>query len=291
MNGLRLVASVALTIALAGSAVETTGQQEATRDTAAQTVASHRLPATLDSLYPPQAKQPEYLIRMVDLGVRLSGVAVDLATDDAGNVASSFSAFDTAYREMAGLVPEWQGLFPMGPVTDLGEALASGDPANVGPAFAAVDEVCASCHHEYMVAVTQRFGWQDANVISATDPVSHQQVGHAEFMHMLDFSLAGITHDLAQGQVESARRHYRDFRQRFAVLGEICEDCHGVEERFYFTDAASVARVEAIGAALDAVNPDPAAVQGAVMDVGFNTCHRCHLVHVPAAFAKAPSTP
>ena len=289
MSGLKFVVSVALVMAVAGSAASLAAQQEATQGAAVQTVASHRLPASLDSLYPPQASKPEYLIQMVALGSRMSGVAVDLATQDLEQVASSCAAFEAAYRETAGLVPEWRDRFPMEPVTSLGEALASGDPARVGPAFDAVGGVCAACHHDTMVAVTQRFHWPDANVITTTDPVSGRKVAHAEFMHMLDFSLTGITHDLAQGQVDSARRHYQDFRRRFTVLGETCEDCHGVEERFYFTDAASTARVEAIGAALEAADPDPGAVQGAVMEVGFNTCHRCHLVHVPAAFAKAPS--
>jgi hypothetical protein len=138
-----------------------------------------------------------------------------------------------------------------------------------------------------MVAVTQRFGWPDASTITATDPVSDRSVSHAELMHMLDFSLTGITHDLAQGQVDAARGHWIDFKRRFAALAETCEDCHGIEERFYFTDAASAARVEAIGQALGADVPEVAAVQQAVAEVGMHTCHRCHLVHVPAAFAKA----
>lgn len=287
MCGLRFVVSVAVAIAVAGSAAGTARQQEAAQETAAQTVASHGLPASLDALYPPQAQQPKYLMHMVDLGARMTGVAVDLATQDFEHLASSFAAFEAAYRETAGLVPEWRDRFPVEPVTSLGEALASGEPDRVGPAFAAVGGVCADCHHDTMVAVTQRFDWPNANAITATDPVSGEKVAHAEFMHMLEFSLTGVTHDLAQGQVDSARTHYQDFRRRFEVLAETCEDCHGIEERFYFTDAASKARVEAIGAALDADAPDPAAVQGAVMEVGFNTCHRCHLVHVPAAFAKA----
>ena len=289
MSGSRFAVAVAVAIAVAGGAAGIAGQQDTAHGSAAQAVASHRLPASLDSLYPPQAPQPVFLMRMVALGARLDGIAVDLATQDLEHVASSFAAFEAAYRDTAGLVSEWRDRFPMEPVTSLGEALASGDPAQVEPAFSAVGAVCASCHHDTMVAVTQRFHWQDANAITTTDPVSGRKVAHAEFMHMLDFSLTGVTHDLAQGQLDSARNHFQDFRRRFAVLGETCEECHGTEERFYFTDAASTARVEAIGAALDAATPDLAAVQGAVTEVGFNTCHRCHLVHVPAAFAKAPS--
>lgn len=251
-----------------------------------RTEVAHGVPASLDALYPPQAKQPEYLMRMLRLGSLMTGVAVDLAQQDVEHAAQGFAAFRSDYLEVAALVPEWRGEFPVEPVDALGEALASGDPARVGPAFGAVGAVCASCHHSSMAAVAARYHWPDANAITTTDPVSGERVGHAQFMHQLDFSLTGITHDLAQGQLDEARAHFEDFRRRFAALGETCENCHGTEERFYFTDPASAARVEAIGAALSAENPDPGAVQGAVMEVGHNTCFRCHLVHVPAAFAK-----
>ncbi len=249
-------------------------------------VASHGLPASLDALYPPQAQGPEYLMRMVGLGAAMTGIGVDLAQQDVEHAAQSFAAFRAAYLGVAELVPEWRDRFPIAPVDALGAALASGDPAQVGPAFGAVGGVCASCHHDSMAAAYHRYHWPDANAITTTDPVSGQRVGHAQFMHQLDFSLTGITHDLGQGQVEAARAHYRDFEKRFAALAGTCEDCHGTEERHYFTDAASTARVEAIGAALAAASPDPAAVQAAVMEVGVATCHRCHLVHVPAAFSK-----
>jgi cytochrome c556 len=252
-----------------------------------QPVASHGLPASLDALYPPQAEQPEYLMRMVGLNGHLVGIGIDLEQQDLEHAAVSYASFKAAYLELAGLVPEWRDRFPEAPVEALDAALTAGDPAQVGPAFGAVGAVCGSCHHETMAAVAYRYHWPDANTITTVDPVSGARVGHAEFMHQLDHSLTGITHDLAQGQLDAARGHYQDFRRRFEALAGTCEDCHGTEERHYFTDAASVARVEAIGAALGEQPPDPAAVNGAVMEVGVATCHRCHLVHVPAAFAKS----
>jgi cytochrome c556 len=282
-----VLSAAAGALALAAAAPPVAAGAAAAGGEAVQPVASHGLPASLDALYPPQARQPEYLMQMVGLGAAMTGIAVDLEQQDLEHAAQSFAAFRAAYLATAGLVPEWRDRFPAEPVEALGAALASGDPARVGPAFGAVGGVCASCHHDTLTAAYQRYHWPDANAITTVDPVSGQKVGHAQFMHQLDFSLTGITHDLGQGQVEAARAHFRDFQKRFAALAGTCEDCHGTEERHYFTDAASAARVEAIGAALAATSPDPAAVQGAVMEVGVTTCHRCHLVHVPAAFSKA----
>ena len=281
-----IMLAAAITSAVAAGAWLVAGEPPEAVTEGPRLEVSHGVPASLDALYPPQAKQPEYLMRMLRLGSLMTGVAVDLAQQDVEHAAQGFAAFKSDYLEVAALVPEWRERFPVEPVDALGEALASGEPARVGAAFGAVGAVCHSCHLGAMPVVAARYHWPDAMAISATDPVSGKRVSHAEFMHQLDFSLTGITHDLGQGQVEAARAHFEDFRRRFAALAETCENCHGTEERFYFTDAASASRVEAIGEALNADSPDPAAVQGAVMEVGHNTCFRCHLVHVPAAFAK-----
>ncbi|MCU0303046.1 MAG: cytochrome c [Thermoanaerobaculales bacterium] len=278
---INLTAMAALAVAGAGATAATGGAADAPI-----LAASHGLPASLDALYPPLAEQPEYLVRMLGLNGHFVGIGIDLAQGEVEHATAGFQAFRNAYLELAGLVPEWRDRFPADPVDALGEALASGDPARVGAAFGAVGAVCAGCHHQSMTAVAHRYHWPDANAVTVVDPVSGSTVGHAEFMHQLDFSMTGITHDVAQGQPEAARAHYRDFRSRFEALAGTCEDCHGTEERFYFTDQGSMARVEAIGAALAAEPPDPAAVGAAVMEVGVSTCHRCHLVHVPAAFTK-----
>jgi hypothetical protein len=129
------VVSVAFVVAVAGSAAITAEQQDAAHGAAARTVASHGLPASLDALYPPQAREPVFLMRMVDLGARMTGVAVDLATQDLEHLASSFAEFESTYRATSDLVPEWRDRFPMEPVNALGLALASGDPDRVGPAW------------------------------------------------------------------------------------------------------------------------------------------------------------
>jgi hypothetical protein len=112
---------------------------------AVQPMASHGLPVSLDALYPPQAQQPEYLLRMLGLNNLMVGVAIDLEQQEVEHAAAGFAAFKAAYLEVAELVPEWRGRFPAEPVEALGEAIASGDPAQVGPAFGAVGAVCARC--------------------------------------------------------------------------------------------------------------------------------------------------
>ena len=80
MSGSRFVVSVAFVIAVAGSAVVTAEQPEVVPGAPAPMAVSHGLPASLDSLYPPRSHEPKFLLQMLTLGSRLTGVAVDLAT-------------------------------------------------------------------------------------------------------------------------------------------------------------------------------------------------------------------
>jgi cytochrome c556 len=224
---------------------------------------------------------------MVDLAAAMTTIAVDLSEQDVENAANGFARFKTVYAEAAELVPEWRDRYPGGPVQELGDALAGGDPEKVMAAFGAVGAVCSDCHRATMAAVQHLYHWPDPRAITASDPVTGEKVDFIRFMHQLDFSLTGVTADAVQGQVEASRRHFRDFRARFGILAEICQECHGTEERRYFTDATAHALVERLGASLANATPDLDAVTKAAAAVGHETCFRCHLVHIPAALARA----
>ena len=58
--------------------------------------------------------------------------SVDLATRDVEHLASSFAAFETAYRATAGLVPEWSDRFPGEPVAERSGCGVLAGPATPG---------------------------------------------------------------------------------------------------------------------------------------------------------------
>ncbi|MBI5267288.1 MAG: hypothetical protein HY851_08660 [candidate division Zixibacteria bacterium] len=243
------------------------------------------LPPTLDNFYPPKAPAPVYLINMIQLATPFSGVASDLMQGDMENVGKTYEKFRTQYVAVSKMVPEWTSSFPMGPVDELGAALGGKDPSKVMAAMDKVGQVCNGCHIPAMAAAQQRYHWGTYDNIAATDPLSKQTVPFSVLMQMIDGSLSGIETDVEQGQIENARATALGLKARFGELKEVCAACHD-SERKYYVDESVMGKIDQLQAALAANPVDPKAIGGLVQGIGFESCHKCHLVHNPAAYSK-----
>ena len=250
--------------------------------------ATRQLPGTLDAFYPPAAKGPVYLFRMLELETSFSGIIVDLMEEDLDGARGSFRDFQTQYRAIAAMVPEWEGEYPGGEVEKLGEALANGDRERAMGAFAAVGGICHRCHIAAMVPVQQRYHWGDFGAITVTDPLSGATTGYPQFKKFLSANLAGITVDLKQGQIANARKQFEGFRARFEALGGSCLGCHE-KESSYFVNREMRESVEALGRTLGSRTIAPEAVTALVRKIGRESCSKCHLVHLPAALSGRSS--
>lgn len=244
------------------------------------------LPETLNSIYPPAAGQPIYLFRMLELETFFSGIVVDLMEDDIEGARSSFDGFAGKYREVSGIVPEWKSKYPGEPVKELGEALAAGDRKRAMSAFAEMGGICHRCHVETMVLVQQKYHWGDFGAIAVKDPLSGAATGYPQFKQYLAANLAGITVDLRQGQVDNARRQFQEFRARFQALADSCNGCHEKKSKYY-VDSEVQDIVEEIGKAFTSRTVAADVVIALTQNIGRESCSKCHLVHLPAAFAGA----
>lgn len=243
------------------------------------------LPAILDSLYPPAAPMPVYLIKMHEMSTPLSGIGSDAMEGDLDNARSQFEVFRQKYSEVATLVPEWAGLFPLGPVDELGAALQAGTPEKLMPALSAIGAVCNDCHYRFMPATQQRYHWDDFGRITIPDPLSGQDFPFAQFMLVIESDMSGIGIDAKQGQLEPARAHARGLRARMSALREACATCHDTE-RHYFVDSTVFSAIDAVNSALSETPPRMDAVGGSLKQIGEESCFKCHLVHIPAAYSK-----
>ncbi len=244
-------------------------------------------PSVLDAMYPPNAEQPVYQLKMLDMEMSMSGIIVDFFENDIENVMANFENFKTKYGEMAKLVPEWKNKYPLEPVEGLRTALQSGEKNRVMASFAELGKVCMDCHIETMAKVQQKYYWMDFREVRATDPLSSEVVDFATLKQYLNSSFWGIIVDLQQGQMENALKQFEGFNARFQTLKDICEDCHGTSERKYYVDENVQAMINKLGQALK--NPsslNPEKVQGLMMAIGGESCGKCHLVHTPAALVK-----
>ncbi len=255
-------------------------KKEALTEITAQT------PSSLDNFYPPKAKEPVYLFRMIGMATFFAGIVSDLFENDLQNVKPTYEKFKAQYVEVSKLVPEWEKDYPLEPVEDLGKALASGDKQKVMAAYEKVDKVCHDCHVANMAKVQQKYQWGNFSSIEVKDPLINEKVNFARLSQNLMASFAGIVVDIEQGQIENAQKQFQGFNARFQTLKETCEECHGTEERTYYVDERVQALIDEMGKALSGPSIDQKAVQTLFMRIGNESCYKCHLVHGPAALAK-----
>jgi hypothetical protein len=246
--------------------------------------AGESLPAALEALYPPKAQGPVFLVKMIGLAESYGGMLSDLFENDLPNVLAGFEKFKAQYSDMAALIPEWTVLYPLAPVDELGTALKSGDQTQVMAAVEKVGAVCTACHVENMARVQFRYGWPDFSAIKAKDPLTGEEGSFSKLMLLLDINFSGISADLEQGHAEDARKQFQGFRARFEETAGICDECHGQDERKYYVDGRVRSMVEELGNAASAGSVDRA--RQLVQGIGMESCHKCHLVHTPAAFGQ-----
>ncbi len=261
-------------------------QKDRPAESVAASSSAESLPAALDDLYPPRAKEPVFLFKMLGLAHTFSGTLSDLFENDPQNALANFDKFKAQYGEVAGLIPEWKDKYPAAPVEELEAALKSGDQGKVIAAAEKVGGVCSGCHVDTMARVQHIYGWPDFSAVRAKDPLTGEEVDLHRLMIYLDISFTGIGADVEQGQAESARKQYQGFKARFETMAGTCEECHGPDERKYYVDNSVRAMMDQLEKALAGPEVEKEKAEKLHMGIGMESCHKCHQVHIPAAFAQ-----
>jgi cytochrome c556 len=274
-----LTTTILLCLCVAGAL----GQGQAT-STGTPAVTS-MLPASLDSLFPPHAQGPRYLLAMHELAAPLSAIVVDLMENDRANAMTDFESFKAKYTAMAQTVPEWRDRFPMGPVENLGKALSEENPDKVMAAVGQMGQTCNQCHFKAMPAGYFKYHWPDFSSVSVTDPLSNKDVPFAQLMQMLETNMTGVGIDLAQGQKENVRRQAQGFAARFAAMKGACASCHESEPKYY-VDQDITSLIDELNKQAAQPEIDGKAVGQLLDKIGMESCFKCHLVHIPAAYSS-----
>ncbi|MFQ6031748.1 MAG: hypothetical protein ACE5K2_02410 [Candidatus Zixiibacteriota bacterium] len=243
-------------------------------------------PSSLDVLYPPRTEQPEYLFRMFGMSTPYSGIVADLLEEDFQNVKVNLENFKGQYIEVSKLVPEWEKDFPLSPIDEFEKALESGDQATVMGAFEKLGKVCHDCHVKNMAKVQQKYRWGDFDAIKVKDPLTEEEVNFTRLKQNLDANFTGAFIDVVQDQGENAQKHFQGFKARFQALQETCQDCHGTDERKYYVGESIQTLINGMEKALGASPVDPKVVEELLMGIRMESCDKCHLVHIPAAYTQ-----
>jgi len=243
------------------------------------------LPSSLDNFYPPKGNGPVYLFAMHEMAKPLSGLACDISENDFDNARTNFESFKKGYSALSNMIPEWKHLFPVAPIERLGAAMDSGDPGKIMAAYEAAGGICDGCHKQYMPATYQKYHWGDFGAMSVIDPVTNKNVTFKKLMLLLETSFTGTGVDMEQGQIENARTQYQGFLSRFRAMAGMCDGCHDTAPKYY-TDGRVLDMIDNLGVRLNEETVDPAAVGALFQSIGMESCYKCHLVHVPAAYSS-----
>jgi len=243
------------------------------------------LPSSLDKFFPPKAPAPVFFIKMIEMSTSLSGIISDFLENDTENALANYSDFKDRYLELSKLVPEWSEFYPIAPVDKIGEALKKADPGQLMRAVDNMGRACNECHYLAMPLVQQKYHWADFDDLTATDPLSNSDVSFLQLMHMIDSHLAGVALDIQQGQLENAKSQLHGLDVRMKAMKEVCSACHDTERK-YFVDESVFSMIEEIGLTLNEASPDANAVGELLHGIGQESCTKCHLVHIPAAYAR-----
>ncbi len=279
--GMPLKTVMALCLTLVSLSVNPVGAVENQK---AETI-NQGIPASLDAYYPPQSPAPAYLLAMMNMERPFSAMVNDIFENDLANAKAGFQAFKKSYIDISGMVPEWKQDFPLQPVEELGVALESGDPKKIMPAVEKAGGNCHGCHVANMAPVQQKYSWSQFRGLSVTDPLSGQEVSYADLMQMMNTNFAGMGADVMQGQREKAKVQFDGFNARFQAMADACMDCHD-SERKYYVDESVGSVIENLKLELSKPAIDPSSVNGLMDSIGKESCGKCHLVHIPAAYGQ-----
>lgn len=139
-------------------------------------------PASLDSLFPPHAQGPAFLMSIIDMAMPLTGVFVDLMQGDSDHALAQYERFEAKYVEVAALVPEWESAFRLEPVEEPGASLRSEDQNQIMAAAGRIGASCQDCHVVQIPKGQQRYHWPRFSDVAATDPATGDEVSFKDLM-------------------------------------------------------------------------------------------------------------
>ena len=254
-------------------------------------------PKSLDQYY--QKDPSDFLMAMFGVLGPMGAMETHLKDGNLDKAKKYFAAFKAEYYKISKMVPEWSKHFPSEPMEKLEDALNSGEPMKIQSAAQGVGKTCADCHQEHLPEVWYKYHWKDFGTIKVPDPVSGKLLSFVEYMFGLHHSFSAtntyLSEEKADGKFVKTIEALTDLKYRVDALNVGCKECHGKDDkRKYFTSSDVIDQLSVAGYELETKQPNIDEVNKRLQGVGFESCHKCHLVHVPAAtihraWGKEPS--
>ncbi len=241
------------------------------------------LPKSLDIYY---EYYPEYLYEMYELGESMVGITVNLQQGDMTNATESFKLFEQEYEDSSRMVPEWRGYYKPNEVKKLGDALDAGNVQDVYIAIGEIGETCADCHYDTMPAVYDKYYGGDFSNLEMNTPQGFLPWKEAKMKYLLG-GFDGIGVYIKQNNKSAAEQSFILFEWMFDNMAAKCDgdgdkSCHSSTPRYYVSEDIQTLITD-MGTNITEGNFTES--ERIRYEIG-DSCHRCHIIHIPAHYAK-----
>lgn len=245
------------------------------------------LPTSLDKYYKnTQPQPPEYLIKMFELGESMQGIGVNIQQGDIPNAKKSYAAFYQNYKNSANMVPEWKEYYDVNAVEKMGASLDNGNIQAVFESMGQIGASCVKCHTEKMTPVWNKYNWMDFSKITMDTPNPSEPKlpwAQAKLKYMV-IGFDGIGVNIKNGNQSGAKQSFVLFSAMFDSMNATCASCHPSPPGHY-VGAEVRAMINKMGEEINVGNLSEA--EGIRQGIGMESCYRCHVLHMPAQFARA----
>ncbi|MCX9084373.1 MAG: hypothetical protein OIN87_06210 [Candidatus Methanoperedens sp.] len=247
---------------------------------------NEELPSSLDRYY--QSQPPVYLVSMFELGAAMMGIGVNVQQKDMINAKKSYDDFSLKFKESSDMVPEWKKYYDQAAVEKIGASLDSDDVPGVFENIGKVGEACVQCHKEKMVPIWNKYNWKDFSKLTMKTPNPEEPVlpFPAAKIKYLAFGFDGIGVNIKNNNQKGAKESFGLFKTMFDNLNSTCSSCH-VSPRNYYVSSDVQAMIDMMGEKINSGNLSEA--EGLRMGIGMESCYNCHVLHMPAQYAKVTS--
>ena len=242
-------------------------------------------PQSIAQWYKPQNKRQVWLHTMFQLRRSMQALQEYVERNDGEALAKWGESFDSSYRKVGEMVPQWRDELELEWSARLRDAAVAGDVAGVERALGKVAVSCRSCHNEYQTVTSILYRTPDFAALKLSDGAGGE-IDYRQLMHEMSRSVNQVKIFYEDGQRQAASEAAVRLQRLTRISAESCAQCHKQEasiSRIYSAESDGYQRALQAGIAAG----DAKQVNGNLGKIGAFVCARCHAVHKPLAELRA----
>jgi cytochrome c556 len=213
---------------------------------------------------------------------------VNLQQGDTVNAKKSYEDFLKKFEDSSNMVPEWKQFYDQGAVEKIGTSLDSGDVPAVFENIGKVGAACVKCHTEKMPQIWNKYNWNNFSELTMSTPNPDEPVlafPDAKIKYLAP-GFDGIGVNIKNNNQKGAQESFGLFKTMFDNLNSTCSSCHASSPKYYVS-ADIREMIDTMGEKINSGNLSEA--EGLRMRIGMESCYKCHVLHMPAQYARAAS--